>query len=49
MDLLVDTQALEAESGAADQLHCVGESRITSHNVAAFRHPTDSIKDSKQG
>lgn len=37
------------KSGADDQLHCVGESRITSHNIAAFRHPTDSMKDSKQG
>src|ERR1700677_3637155 len=37
------------KSGANDQLHCVGESRITSHNIAAFRHPTDSMKDSKQG
>ena len=39
----------EAESGADDQLHSVGESRITSHDIAAFRHPTDSMKDSKQG
>ena len=37
------------KSGADDQLHCVGESRITSHNIAAFRRPTDSMKDSKQG
>ena len=37
------------KSGADDQLHCVGESRITSHNIAAFRHPTDSMKDSKHG
>ena len=37
------------KSGADDQLHCVGESRIASHNIAAFRHPTDSMKDSKQG
>ena len=37
------------QSGADDQLHCVGESRITSHNIATFRRPTDSMKDSKQG
>ena len=37
------------KSGADDQLHCVGESRIASHNIAAFRHPTGSMKDSKQG
>ena len=37
------------KSGADDQLRCVGESRITSHNIAAFRHPTDSMKDSKHG
>jgi len=35
--------------GADDQLRCVGESRITSHNIAVFRHLTDSMKDSKHG
>jgi len=48
-DLLVDTQALEAESGVGDQLPCVGESQ---DNLAQYSGvhgaPTDSRKDSKQ-
>src|SRR5580693_3560951 len=46
---LVTARRSKPKSGADDQLHCVGESRITSHNIATFRRPTDSMKDSKQG